>query len=116
STRRNLHAVQLALCLTLPSYIECFHSQVENEMVIKNPVRMEGRPGEDPQNGAEPFTAAELSKLRDAADTDMLAFRLLRWPGLQGGDAVKLPWSEVHIDRREIERVTLSSQFRVANY
>jgi len=41
-----------------------FSFAVENEMVMKNPVRMEGRPGDNPQGGAEPFTAAELSKLR----------------------------------------------------
>jgi len=38
-----------------------FSFAVENEMELKNPVRMEGRPGENPANGAEPFTAAQLS-------------------------------------------------------
>lgn len=45
---------------------------VENEMVVKNPVRMEGRPGENPQNGAEPFTAAQLSKMREQSGRDLL--------------------------------------------
>lgn len=90
-----------------------FSFAVENEMVVKNPVRMEGRPGENPANGAEPFTAEDLSKLRQAAGTDMLAFLLLRWTGLRGVDAVKLTWSEVHFDRQEVERVTQKRRKRV---
>jgi integrase len=83
-----------------------FSFALEREMVLKNPVRMEGRPGENPTNGAEPFTAADLSKLRDNAGDDLLAFLLLRWTGLRGVDAVKLTWSEVYLERQEVERVT----------
>ncbi len=90
-----------------------FSFALENEMVLKNPVRMEGRPGENPQGGAEPFTAAELSKLREKAGYDLLAFLLLRWTGLRGVDAVKLTWQEVHFDRKEIERVTQKRKKRV---
>ena len=90
-----------------------FSFAVENEMVVKNPVRMEGRPGENPQNGAEPFTAAQLSKMREQAGSDLLMFLLLRWTGLRGVDAVKLTWSEVHLDHREIERVTQKRKKRV---
>lgn len=61
-----------------------FSFAVENEMIPKNPVRMEGRPGENPTNGAEPFTAADLSKLREKAGPDLLMFLLLRWTGLRG--------------------------------
>jgi integrase len=90
-----------------------FSFAVENEMVVKNPVRMEGRPGENPQNGAEPFTAAQLSKMREQAGPDLLMFLLLRWTGLRGVDAVKLAWSEVHLDHKEIERVTQKRKKRV---
>jgi integrase len=90
-----------------------FSFAVENEMVLKNPVRMEGRPGENPTNGAEPFTAAELSKLREKAGADLLAFLLLRWTGLRGVDAAKLTWDEVHFDRKEIERVTQKRRKKV---
>jgi integrase len=90
-----------------------FSFAVENEMVVKNPVRMEGRPGENPQGGAEPFTAAELSKLREMAGPDLLAFLLLRWTGLRGSDAVKLTWREVHFDEKEIERVTQKRKKKV---
>jgi integrase len=31
---------------------------------------------------------------------------LLRWTGLRGSDVVGLIWNEVHLERREIERVT----------
>jgi integrase len=76
-------------------------------------VRMEGRPGENPQGRAEPFTAAELSKLREKAGPDLLAFLLLRWTALRGVDAVKLTWQEVYFDRKEIERVTQKRRKKV---
>lgn len=90
-----------------------FSFAVENEMVLKNPVRMEGRPGENPQGGAEPFTAAQLSKLREKAGPDLLAFLLLRWTGLRGVDAAKLAWQGVHFDRKEIEQVTQKCKKKV---
>jgi len=90
-----------------------FTFAVESEMVLKNPVRMEGRPGENPKNGAEPFTAAQLSKMREQTGRDLLMFLLLRWTGLRGVDAVKLTWSEVHLDQKEIERVTQKCKKRV---
>lgn len=83
-----------------------FAFALENEMILKNPVRMEGRPGENPTGGAEPFNGDELAKLRENAGDDLLAFLLLRWTGLRGSDAVTITWNEVHFDRREIERKT----------
>jgi integrase len=90
-----------------------FSFAVEIEMVLKNPVRMEGRPGENPQGGAEPFSAAELLRLREKAGPDLLAFLLLRWTGLRGVDAAKLTWQEVYFDRKEIERVTQKRRKKV---
>lgn len=90
-----------------------FAFAVENEMVLKNPVRMEGRPGENPTHGAEPFTATELARMREHVGADMLSFLLLRWSGLRGVDAVKLTWAEVQLDREEIERVTQKRRKRV---
>jgi len=90
-----------------------FAFAVENEMIAKNPVRMEGRPGENPEHGAEPFTARDLSRLRDHAADDLLTFLLLRWTGLRGSDIVSLTWREVHFDSREIERVTQKRKKRV---
>jgi integrase len=79
---------------------------VEYEMVEKNPVRMEGRPGDIPERGAQPFSAAQLDKLKQAAGPDLFTFLLLRWTGMRGSDIVGLTWEDVHFDRREIERVT----------
>ena len=90
-----------------------FSFALENEMVMKNPVRMEGRPGENPTNGAEPFTAGELSKLREHAGPDLLMFLLPRWTGLRGVDLVKLTWAEVNLDQKEIHRVTQKRKKRV---
>lgn len=90
-----------------------FSFAVENDMIVKNPVRMEGRPGENPTGGAEPFTADELAKLRKHVADDLLAFTLLRWTGLRGSDAVALTWSEVHFDTKEIERLTQKRKKKV---
>jgi integrase len=79
---------------------------VEYEIVQKNPVRMEGRPGDIPERGAQPFSAVQLDKLKQAAGSDLFMFLLLRWTGMRGSDIVGLTWGDVHFDRREIERVT----------
>jgi integrase len=90
-----------------------FALAVENEMIPKNPVRMEGRPGENPKHGAEPFSAAELSRLRDHSGDDSLSFLLLRWTGFRGSDGVALTWEEVHFESKEIERVTQKRKKKV---
>ena len=54
-----------------------FTLAVEKEMMVKNPVKSEGRPGEDQKGGGEPFTAEELSKLRKSAGEDLLLFLML---------------------------------------
>jgi integrase len=79
---------------------------VEYEIVEKNPVRMEGRPGDIPERGAQPFSAGQLDKLKQAAGPDLFVFLLLRWTGMRGSDIVGLTWGEVLFDRREIERIT----------
>jgi len=86
---------------------------VEDEMIVRNPVKMEERPGENPERGAEPFTAAELSRLREHVGDDLLAFLLLRWTGFRGSDAVSVIWNEVHLDQKEIERVTQKRKKKV---
>jgi len=83
-------------------------------MIVKNPVRMEGRPGgEREDRGAQPFDTAELLKLREHAGTDLLASLLLRWTSLRGGDAGGLTWQEIKFDRKEIERVTQKRRKKV---
>ena len=51
-----------------------FRHAIECDLLKSNPVRMEGRPGDQPESGAQPFTADQLSKLRKSADGDLLAF------------------------------------------
>jgi integrase len=105
--RRKFARGATGLVLDVAILHRVFSFAMENDLVLKNPVRMEGRPGANPANGAEPFTAADLSRLRENAGPDLLAFLLLRWTGLRGVDAVKLTWGEVHLDRRqEVERIT----------
>lgn len=90
-----------------------FGYAVECEMVAKNPVRLEGRPGDDPARGAQPFKATELAKLREAAGVDLLAFLLLRWTGMRGSDVVGLRWEEIDWETHEINRLTLKRRKRV---
>jgi integrase len=86
---------------------------IDCELVVKNPVRLEGRPGDQPERGAQPFTAAQLGKLRQAAGNDALAFLLLRWTGMRGSDVVGLRWEEIDWETREINRLTLKRRKRV---
>lgn len=90
-----------------------FGYAVECELLDKNPVRLEGRPGDSADCGAQPFKAAELTKLRDAAGRDLLAFLLLRWTGLRGSDVVGLRFGEIDWETREINRLTQKRRKRV---
>lgn len=83
-----------------------FALAVKRELVQRNPVQMEGRPGDNPEGGAEPFTANELSLLRKHADRDLLSFLVLRWTGFRGSDAVTLSFREVNFGTKEVERLT----------
>ena len=83
-----------------------FAFAVENEMLVKNPVRLEGRPGAEPERGSQPFKPDEICKLREHAGLDSLAFSLLRWTGFRGSDAVALTWAEIDLEGREIVRIT----------
>jgi len=103
---RNFSRGATSLALDAAILHRIFAIGVEYEIVNKNPVRMEGRPGDIPERGAQPFSAAQLDKLKEAAGPDLFMFLLLRWTGMRGSDIVGLTWENVHFDRREIERVT----------
>lgn len=90
-----------------------FSFALENEMVAKNPVRLEGRPGDNAERGAQPFKADELAKLREATGADLLTFLLLRWTGMRGSDAVGLRWEEIDWGAREVNRLTLKRRKRI---
>lgn len=90
-----------------------FAFAVKRELVQKNPVQMEGRPGDNPEGGAEPFTADELSRLRRHAAQDLLCFLVLRWTGFRGSDAVSLLFRELQFDSKEVERITRKRRKKV---
>jgi integrase len=90
-----------------------FSFAIECELIVRNPVRLEGRPGDQPDRGAQPFRASDLKKLREAAGPDILTFLVLRWTGLRGSDAVGLQWEEIDWDTREINRLTMKRRKRV---
>ncbi len=88
-----------------------FAFAVEKQMMAANPISLkhESKPGKNPKNGARPFTAAELAKLRKEAGDDLFNFLFLRWTGLRGSDAVSVRWQDIHFDRGangEVEKVT----------
>ena len=90
-----------------------FALAVKRELVQRNPVQMEGRPEDNPEGGAEPFTANELSLLRKHADRDLLSFLVLRWTGFRGSDAVTLSFREVNFGTKEVERLTRKRKKKV---
>lgn len=102
-----------SLALDVAILHRVFSFGVELELVDRNPVRMEGRPGDEPECGAQPFKAEELSRLREVVDSDLLIFLVLRWTGMRGSDVVSLKWSEIDFESKEISRVTLKRRKRV---
>jgi integrase len=90
-----------------------FAYAIDCELVARNPVRLEGRPGGESEHGAQPFKTEELGKLRDVAGPDLLTFLLLRWTGMRGSDVVGLQWGEIDWEAREINRLTLKRRKRV---
>jgi integrase len=90
-----------------------FAFAVETEMIERNPVRLDGRPGDNPEGGAQPFTGDELAKLRAAAGEDLLIFQLFRWTGLRRSDAIALTWGEIDWHAAEINRLTQKRKKRV---
>lgn len=45
-----------------------FEIAVEEEMLVKNPVVFEGRPGDSPTRGAHPFSAQDLTRMQKHAN------------------------------------------------
>ena len=86
---------------------------MKRELLQKNPVQMEGRPGDNPEGGAEPFTADELSRLRNHTGSDLLCFLVLRWTGFRGSDAVALLFKELDFGSKEAGRLTRKRKKKV---
>ncbi len=112
SKRKNSRAAT-GVVLDVAILHRIFSFAVKREMVAKNPVQLEGRPGDNPEGGAEPYSADELGRMREHAGEDLLAFLLLRWTGLRGSDAVTLTWREVNLVGKEIVRVTQKRRKKV---
>ncbi len=115
-----------------------FKFAVKKQLMPQNPIDLscESKPGENPKNGARPFTAEELAKLRDAADLvndggelrkpktklekelkeatggDTFIFLVLRWTGLRSSDAVRLRWQDIHFNRGVNGEVEILTQKR----
>ena len=97
-----------------------FKFAVARKMMAEQPIDLskESRPGENPTNGARPFTGDELAVIRSVTvdkngrgqeidDTHM--FLLFRWTGLRRSDAADLRWKHVLFGQGyngEIEIVT----------
>ncbi len=90
-----------------------FSFAMKRELVQKNPVYLEGRPGENPEGGAEPFEPEEVVALREHSGPDQLSLLVLRWTGLRGSDAVSLTFSEIDFKSKEIERLTRKRKKKV---
>lgn len=83
-----------------------FAIALKSKLVTENPVVFDGRPGDPAEHGAHPFRGDQLTKLRQAAGEDLLAYLLLRWTGFRGSDAVRVTWDEVNWNKRELNRLT----------
>lgn len=110
--RKNCRGLN-GLALDIAILHRIFAFALKRKLIAENPVQMEESPGDNPERGAEPYTGNELSLMKAHADRDLLAFLLLRWTGLRGSDIVTLRWSDVLLDRNEIERVTQKRGRRV---
>ena len=109
SLKQNRGGSSIALDIAILHRMFAF--AVSKQMMVQKPIdlRNESKPGKNPKNGARPFNADELKKLREFAGADLFTLLFLRWTGLRGSDAVGLRWKNIHFDRGangEIEIVT----------
>jgi integrase len=100
-----------------------FAFAVAHKMLFEKPITMskESKPGENPRNGARPFTADELALIRKATVhknsrnkeiDDTHTFLLLRWTGLRASDAIRLQWKHVHFGRGKNGEIEILTQKR----
>lgn len=90
-----------------------FKFAAQNGMIAKTPFRYCGKPGEDAENGAMPFSAKELSALIKHAKGDLLALLVLLRTGLRRSDAVRLQWKHVGPTHVSITATKNGSKVRV---
>ncbi len=71
------------------------------ELLHKNPIKPEEKPGNNPKNGARALNDAEIEKLWKAAQLsgDTFIIQVLFYTGLRASDAIRLTWADVKFDR-----------------
>jgi len=82
-----------------------FNFAREEKIASENPVKSEGKPGADPENGAHPFTPDELAKIMEHAAGDRLTVLVLFRTGLRRSDAIRLRWKNVDFQNLQISLV-----------
>jgi integrase len=90
-----------------------FKYAVAQDMVVKSPFKYCGKPGEDAENGAMPFSTKELTALVKHADEDLLALLVLLRTGFRRSDAVRLQWKHVGATHISIQAKKNGSKVRV---
>ena len=67
-----------------------FKFAVEQEMIAKSPFRYGGKPGQDAENGASPFSKSESDALVRNAVAELLSVHVSLRTGLRRSDAIRL--------------------------
>jgi integrase len=80
-------------------------------MVAKSPFKSLGKPGDDPENGAAPYSEAELNALIRHAGVDLFMVLVLLRTGLRRSDAIRLQWR--HIGATHISMTALKNGNKV---
>ncbi len=102
------------LDLDLAALHRVFSFGLKMELVLKNPVEMEGiSPGGNAEQGAQPFSQEELARLYQFAQQERFTFLVLRHTGLRSGDARSLTWREVDWKDKGINKLTEKWRKRV---
>ena len=81
-----------------------FAIAVNKGFLQTNPVEAKSKK-RNPSNGAEPYSADELKRLRENANDNLFIFLFLRWTGFRRSDATILTWADIDFDCKEIEHV-----------
>lgn len=102
------------LDLDLAALHRVFSFGLKQELVLKNPVEMEGiNPGGNAEQGAQPFSQEELARLYQFSQQERFTFLVLRHTGLRSGDVRSLTWREIDWKDKGINKLTEKWRKRV---
>ena len=90
-----------------------FKFAVEQKLIIASPFRSVGAPGADAENGAAPYTDAELNDLARHAGIDLLTLLVLLRTGLRRSDAIRLQWKNIGATHVSMQAQKNSNKVRV---